>query len=96
MLKGLTAPNGALVIMDAGIATAANIAWLKKQEYRYLVVSRERGRQFDPDQAVETLTASNETIQTAARAEQRRHGSPACIAIPPGATPRRPRSPDAS
>jgi hypothetical protein len=63
MLKGLTAPKGALVIMDAGIATAANIAWLKKQEYRYLVVSRERGRQFDPDKAVDTLTASNETIQ---------------------------------
>ena len=40
MLKGLTAPKGALVIMDAGIATEANIAWLKKQEYRYLVVRR--------------------------------------------------------
>jgi hypothetical protein len=63
MLKGLTAPKGALVIMDAGIATAANIAWLKEQEYRYLVVSRERGRQFDPDQAVDMLTASNETIR---------------------------------
>jgi Transposase DDE domain len=63
MLKGLSAPKGALVIMDAGIATAANIAWLQKQQYRYLVVSRERGRQFDPDQAVDTLTASNETIQ---------------------------------
>lgn len=63
MLKGLATPAGALVIMDAGIATAANIAWLKKQEFRYLVVSRERGRQFDPDHAVDTLTASNETIQ---------------------------------
>jgi transposase len=63
MLKGLTAPKGALVIMDAGIATAANIAWLKEQEYHYLVVSRERARQFDPDQAVDTLTASNETIR---------------------------------
>lgn len=63
MLKGLTAPKGALVIMDAGIATAANIAWLKEQAYRYLVVSRERARQFDPAQAVDTLTASNETIR---------------------------------
>jgi transposase len=63
MLKGLTAPKGALVIMDAGIATAANVAWLKEQEYRYLVVSRERARQFDADQAIDTLTASNETIQ---------------------------------
>ena len=63
MLKDLTAPKGALVIVDAGIATAANIAWLKKQEYRYLVVSHERARQFDPDNAVDMLTASNETIQ---------------------------------
>ena len=63
MLKGLAAPNGALIIMDAGIATAANIAWLKEQKYRYLVVSRERGRQFDPGLAVNTLTASNETVR---------------------------------
>jgi len=63
ILKGLAAPDGALIIMDAGIATAANIVWLKEQKYRYLVVSRERGRQFDPDQAVDTLTASNETIR---------------------------------
>jgi transposase len=63
MLKDLTAPKGALIIMDAGIATAANIAWLKAQAYRYLVVSRERARPFDPDQAVDTLTASDETIR---------------------------------
>jgi transposase len=63
MLKGLATPDGALIIMDAGIATAANIAWLKEQKYRYLVVSRERGRQFDPGQAIDTLTASNETIR---------------------------------
>ncbi len=63
MLKGLAAPDGALIIMDAGIATAANIAWLKEQKYRYLVVSRERGRRFDPDLAVHTLTASNETVR---------------------------------
>ncbi|MBA2589834.1 MAG: IS1634 family transposase [Alphaproteobacteria bacterium] len=63
MLKDLATPPGALVIMDAGIATAANIAWLKAQGYRYLVVSRERTRQFDPDRAVQTLTASNETVR---------------------------------
>jgi hypothetical protein len=58
MLKGLATPDGALIIMDAGKpapakagATAANIAWIKEQKYRYLVVSRERGRQFDPGQA---------------------------------------------
>jgi hypothetical protein len=49
--------------MDAGIATAVNITWLKERGYRYLVVSRERGRQFDPDKATSTLTASNETVR---------------------------------
>jgi hypothetical protein len=63
MLKDLAAPSGALVIMDGGIATEANITWLKQQGYRYLVVSRERTRHFDPEQAVETLTASEETIR---------------------------------
>jgi hypothetical protein len=63
MLKGLDAPNGALVIMDAGIATEANLAWLREQGYRYLAVSRERSRQFDPDQAIEVLTKSQETVQ---------------------------------
>jgi transposase len=63
MLKGLDAPEGALVIMDRGIATEANIAWLIEHHYRYLVVSRERTRQFDADQATETTTASEETIR---------------------------------
>lgn len=63
MLKGLDAPKGALVIMDRGIATAANVAWLIEHNYRYLVVSRERGRQFDASQATETTTASEETIK---------------------------------
>src|SRR5208283_1221065 len=47
----------------AGNATAANIAWLREQKYRYLVVSRQRGRQFDPELAVNTLTASNEIVR---------------------------------
>lgn len=60
MLEGLAAPVGALVIMDRGIATEANIAWLVAHHYRYLVVSRERNRQFDADQAVAVATASEE------------------------------------
>jgi transposase len=63
MLKGLDAPKGALVIMDAGIATEANLTWLREQGYRYLAVSRERSRQFDPNQATKVLTASQETVQ---------------------------------
>ena len=63
MLKDLAAPEGALVIMDAGIATEANLAWLRDQGYRYLAVSRARTRAFDPDQATATLTASGETVR---------------------------------
>jgi len=63
MLQGLDAPAGALVIMDAGIATEANITWLVEQGYRYLVVSRERNRQFEKSQAVEITTASQQTIE---------------------------------
>jgi hypothetical protein len=62
MLKDLAAPSGALVIMDAGIAAQANIDWLIAQGYRYLVVSRERTRQFDPDQAVAIQTAAQQTV----------------------------------
>ena len=42
MLEALGAPADALVVMDAGIATEANIAWLRENGYRYLAVSRER------------------------------------------------------
>jgi transposase len=40
------------VVLDAGIATEQNIAWLVQNGYRYLVVSRKRHREFDPDGAV--------------------------------------------
>ena len=63
MLKMLDAPMGAMVIMDRGIATETNIAWLVEHKYRYLVVSREQGRQFDENQAVETTTASEEIVR---------------------------------
>jgi transposase len=63
MLKGLDAPKDAMVIMDRGIATEANIAWLTEHHYRYLVVSREKNRRFNANQAVTTTTASEETIK---------------------------------
>ena len=62
MLQGLGAPRGALVVMDAGIATADNILWLRTQGYRYLVVSRERQRQFDATAATALTTASGEAL----------------------------------
>ena len=48
MLSGLGAPPGATLLMDAGIATEANLTWLRGQDYHYVVVSRLRERQFDP------------------------------------------------
>ena len=56
MLRDLKAPKSAAVVMDRGIATAANVEYLKSQGYKYVVVSRERKRIFDPkDQPVSEL-----------------------------------------
>lgn len=63
MLAGLSAPKGAAVVMDAGIATEANLAWLKANAYHYVVVSRKRDRQFDPALATELQTAGDATIK---------------------------------
>ncbi len=35
------------VVMDAGIATEANVSWLKEHEYPYLVVNKKKHREFD-------------------------------------------------
>ena len=51
MLLALGAPDGALVIMDAGIATNDNIDWLIENKFNYLVVSRERSRDIDKEKA---------------------------------------------
>ncbi len=65
MLTRLSAPRDALVVMDAGVATEDNVAWLRDNGYRYLVVSRERVRHFDPDlaTAIETRTRGKVHIQ---------------------------------
>jgi len=63
MLTGLNAPPGAMVIMDAGIATEANLVWLIEQGYRYLVVRRGGVRQFDDTRSVAIETAGGETIR---------------------------------
>jgi transposase len=62
MLTGLNAPPGATVVMDAGIATEANLTWLRAQGYQYVVVSRLRERQFDPALATEVQSAGKVTI----------------------------------
>jgi transposase len=63
MLQRLGAPADALVVMDRGLAAEDNLAWLRAEGYRYLVVSRERERQFDPQAAVEIETAGGDPLQ---------------------------------
>ncbi len=63
MLTGLGAPSGATVVMDAGIATEANLTWLRAQGYQYVVVSRLRERQFDPALATEVQSAGKALIK---------------------------------
>ena len=64
MLEALGAPSDALVVMDAGIATEANIAWLRENGYRYLAVrelaalSTARGRLREQLGKIRHTTAS--------------------------------------
>ena len=62
MLDALDAPRAALVVMDRGIATEDRLRWLREQSYRYLVVSRERTRHFDPEAALRIETASKHGV----------------------------------
>ena len=63
MLEGLKAPPGALVVMDAGIATADNLRWLVERGYRYLVARRGGHRPFDPEQAVAFESTGGDEIR---------------------------------
>jgi len=64
MLAGLQAQPGALVIMDAGVATQANIDWLVEHKYRYLPVRRGGVSMFDETQSsVLTKTMGDETVR---------------------------------
>jgi len=62
MLTGLGTPAGALVVMDAGIATENNVAWLVEHGYRYLVVRRGGRRLFDEAHAVTVETAGEKAL----------------------------------
>ncbi len=63
MLEALSAPKGALVVMDRGVATEDSVAWLRAEGYRHVVVSRERRRRFDADAAVPVETRSKQTVR---------------------------------
>jgi len=65
MLDGLQGKNPLpsekpVIIMDAGIASADNIAWLTERGYLYLVVSRERDVQDPRDQDNAVLVRETE------------------------------------
>jgi len=62
MLEKLNAPKGALIVMDAGIASEENIEWLSSQGFKYLVVSRKRKREFEMAEATKILSASGHEI----------------------------------
>ncbi len=65
MMGQLGGKPGAVVVMDRGIASASNLAWLREQGYQYVVVSREQTREFDFEHAqLETLTnRANREVQ---------------------------------
>ena len=49
-----------LVVMDAGIASQANIDYLVDQGYEYIVVSKKKDKEFDEDKAVNVKLDKNE------------------------------------
>ena len=48
----LTLKTKPTIVMDAGLATEANLLWLTEQGYHYVVVSRKRHRQFSEEDSV--------------------------------------------
>ena len=64
-----------LIVMDASIATEANLAWLKERCCRYLVVSRKRHVEWDDEKLWRTYTMRTKRgdtvhIRKAARPEE--------------------------
>ncbi len=51
------------IIMDAGIASEENVAWLRAHGYPYLVVSRKRHREFDEEKAMVVKQEDNNTVR---------------------------------
>jgi len=51
------------IVMDAGIATEANVQWLQQHGYPYIVVSRKRYLQFDADQAVVVKAEKDDEVR---------------------------------
>ena len=70
MLKSLGAPNNALVVMDRGIVSAANLTWLRENNYRYLVMDHTRqALPSDTSKVLETAQKQSVTIAKTIDAE---------------------------
>lgn len=63
MLKALGGQAGSTVVLDAGIASEDNIQWLVKHGFHYLVVSRQRHREFDDNCAVIVKDEPGQTVK---------------------------------
>ena len=50
------------MVLDRGIATEQQVDWLKANGYRYIVVSRERKRRFEPEAALTHRTRSGGVV----------------------------------
>ena len=62
--KSLQVSREAVVIMDRGIATEENLAWLRARDYRYLVDSRSPYRVHEEDQVeARVVTASGGSVR---------------------------------
>ena len=58
----LNSGTESLVIMDAGIASEKNIAYLVANNYEYLVVSRKQNKQFDAEQSVPVKSNNKDEV----------------------------------
>ena len=69
MIKGLSAYKPLVkptIVLDAGIATEANIKWLKGNQYSYLVVSRKRKKDIPANVNLVTIKKDDTTLVQAA------------------------------
>lgn len=63
ILNDLAAPPSALVVMDRGLATEDNLKYLSGNGFRYVMVSRERSRQFDFSRSQAMKTSADQEIE---------------------------------
>ena len=65
----LDAPPEAVVVLDRGLATEGNVAWLRERGHQCLVASRERRRVFDESRAVVIGTAGGQRVLACAETD---------------------------